>query len=562
MGFRIDIGGITYEAEDWSVVEAATPLAAGDSSGQTGTIEITLPLPDKDSMHPQDPRTPLVLFGPSWLIDQSIRIKDSRKGFTLGTVSSVGRNDQTGLYTVNCRTRLGELNVYGVQAQPFIGRLEDAFAYYLSLADIDTDLYVEDAIADRPVVFPGWNGELWFYLKQMASAMDCDISLVSGIILLRPIRARVATRGRDVDRGQDVGGGTLAQSVEVYKYNSHPITNELVWPPRGWTPETEVQNVNAGEDAEYTLELSASVSSIQEPEMLEYVAESYGASSVYTVIGSDGLPVNPEMWAKNGGRVEFSINPDTVSITVKLHGATNIPTVSGTASTNFALALASDATGNRYSTLRIVGTGVGFDKVKKTVRTGVPASRTSTVVGVTIDNPFINTTDDLYRAGTRAAKSFTGYTPTLSGTVTAINRRGDTASADYPTYGEVRDYLYDELGAPTYGEVQTYTTTVLGNMNYGQDREYWFSFVRDNNVNQVFGNVQGCRIFDKKSRRWYRIRQGTLTPPNIQQFSADDDLIHADMEEYYFSRGYTYGDVQATRAGLTYREDDMAALYG
>lgn len=557
MGFRVDIGGKVYEAQDWTVQEAATPLAAGDSSGSTGSIDLTFPFIDPQILSDH----PVNIFGPEWFIDQEVRLADSRKGFTLGKVESVRRGDQQGTYTLSCATRLGELNVYGVQAQPFVGTLRNAFIYYLSLANISTDLFIDDVIGDRPVVFPGWNGELWFHLKEMAVSQDCDISLVSGIVLLRPIRARVATRGRDIDRSRDIGGGTLARAVEVYRYNSEAITNELVWPPNGWKPETAVQNVNAGEEAEYVLELSASVSSIQQPVMQTFVSQDYNLSSVYTVIANDGLPVSEAAWKAFGGSVTVSIEPDTTSLRVKLKGATNLPTTSGTAATNFQIALGSDAgTGNGYSTLRIVGTGVRFDKQKITVRTTVPPNKTATEVGVTIDNIFINTVDDAYRAGTRAAKRFSGYSPTLAGSVTAINRRGDSGTADYPTYGEVRNTLNEELAAPTYAEVKEYYNAELGLQSYSDVDTYWFSFVRDSAVNQVFGNVQGCRIYDKKSRRWYRIRSGTLTPPNIQQFEADDDLVFADIEEFFI--GKTYADVQVPRTGLTYKQEQMAGLYG
>jgi hypothetical protein len=557
VGFKVEIGGRRYESKDWSVVEAATPLAAGDSSGQTGTIDITFPKIDADRF----PDHPVTIFGPEWFIDKSVRLADSRKGFTIGEVESVTRNDSSGEYTLRCQTRLGTLNVYGVQAQPFVGTLGAAFDYYLSLANIETDFYVEETIASRPVTFVGWEGELWFHLKQMAAAQDCDISLVSGIVLLRPIRSRYAIRGRDLERSHDVGGTTLAQGIEVYRYNARAITNELVYPPNGWTPEVEVLNVNAGETAEYTLELSASVSSIQTPTMQTFVPDEYSSSSVYTIVANDGLAIPPDQWTAAGGRVTFRIERDTRSVKVSLRGAWGLFTSQGDKATNFSLALASDASGNRYSTLRIVGSGVAYTKEKTYIRTGVPASKTSTVVGVTIDNPFINTVNDLYRAGTRAAKMYTGYAPTLSGSVTAINRRGDSGSADYSTYGEVQDSLQDELVSPTYGEVRDYTVG-LGNTTYGEDYDYWFSRVRDSNVNQVFGNVQGCRIFDKPSRRWYRIRTGTLTPPNIQRFEADDDLIHGDMEEYFTLKGYTYADVQAPRNELTYRQDEMAGMYG
>lgn len=538
MGISVKIGGYPFQLEDFQVEESATPLAAGDSFGSTGTVSLTvvrpdpevfsqLPLSDEDmygdrtygdgvygftsgKIVPQRPSNGwsfVADLGANWFIDKPITLTDSQKGFVIGAVESVRRGDSDAKYVLSCTTRMGELNVYGVQAQPYVGTLSGAFSYYLSLADITTGVFVDDTISERPVVFSGWNGELWFHLKEMAVAQDCDISLVAGIILLRPIRARVATRGRDIDRSQEIGGGTLARAVEVYRYDSQPITNSLVWPPGGWKAETEVQNVNAGEESEYVLELSASVSSIQQPEMVELVTEDYDTSSVFTIVANDGLPVSKKAWTENGGSLTVSIEPDTTSLRVKLRGATGLPTVSGGPATNFSVALASDTSGNRYSTLRIVGTGVEFDKQKITVRTTVPENKTATEIGVTVDNIFINTVDDAYRAGTRAAKKFAGYSPTLSGSVYAINGLGENGQEDF----------------------------------------------------QVFGNVQGCRFYDSPSHRWYRIRTGTLTPAFVQSFQADDDLIHADIEEFYVNK--TYRDVQNARAGFSYKQDQMAGLY-
>lgn len=498
-------------------------------------------------------------FGPDALLDLPVRLTDSYKGFTVGTVTGVQRMDDAGTLQVTCSSRLASLNAYGVQAQPFIGTLEDAFKYYLSLADIVTDLFVDEDISTRFVIFPGWTGELWYHLKEMAAAQDCDIALVSGIILLRPIRERIATRGSDISRSRDMPTPTLAQSVEVYLYNNREIVDELVYPPGGWTPEVEVLNVNAGETVQYTLDLSASVSSIVPPTMETWVEEENSWDSVYTIVANDGLPVKPSLWASNGGSLTVTINPDTTSLTVTLTGAKDIPTTSGTAATNFSVALASDTTGNRYSTLRILGTGVGFHKEKKRVRTGVPAIRTGTEVGVTIDNPFISTVNDLYRTGTRAAKQFAGLAPTLSGSVKAINRRGDSGNADYPTYGEVEEALYTELDTPTYGDVQSYYVSTLNLPTYGDIQDYWFDLVKSSVTNQVFGNVNGARIYDLRSRRWYRIRQGSTNPDRIT-FEADDDLTNGDVEEFHLGRNY--GDVQALFQGRTYKQVHLAGMYG
>src|SRR5690606_17171476 len=145
-------------------------------------------------------------------------------------------------------------------------------------------------------------------------------------ILLRPIRKRIATQNRDTTRSVTTGGDTLARAVEVYQYNNRPITNELVYPPEGWNPEVEVLNVNAGETAEYTLELSASISSFQAPVMQTFVSQGHSSSSVYTVVADDGLPVSPALWEGSGGSVRIEIAEDTSHLLVTLRGATGVPT--------------------------------------------------------------------------------------------------------------------------------------------------------------------------------------------------------------------------------------------
>lgn len=566
MGFKVTFTGLpagtsgTLQASNYTVEEAATPLTAGDSSGQVGTFNLTFPIPDPALTTTRaTPWKYLRTIGETVFIGTQVRIDDPRKGFTLGKVRGASVSQDGGTLSLTGVSRLGSLNVFGVQAQPYVGTLSGAFTYYLSLANITTDFFIDPDIASRPVVFPGWSGELWYNLKLMTAAVDCDISLVSGIILLRDIRKRVATSGRDLTRSVTTGGGTLAQSVEVYQYDNRPITNKLVYPPGGWTPEVDVLNVNAGEEQEYTLELSSSVTSIQTPVMQTFVDQNYSASSVYTIVADDGLPVDPALWTRNGGNLTVTISPDTTHLIVRIRGAIDIPTTLGAAASNFSVALGSDTTGNRYSTLRIVGTGVSFNKTKHTFRTGITASQTATEVGVTIDNPFISTLDDVYRSGTRAAKEFTGTTMTLSGSVTAVNRRGDSGQATYPTYAQIQAALVTLIGGtPTYAQVQTYYNTTLGLTSYQAIQDFWYNYFRDDDVDQVFGNVQGARIYDKRSRKWYRIRQGTLRPDDIGIGSADDDLTNGDIQLAY--TGKTYAQVQTILSGLTYQQVETAGI--
>lgn len=545
MGFQALIGGSPYEITGFSVSESATPLAAGDSSGSVGTITFNTPKPDPDLF----PDNPLVKFGSRILIGKEVRLTDTRKGFTLGKVISTGRGDSAGDFSFTCNSRLGDLNVFGIQAQPFVGTLRAGFQYYLSLANITTDLSVDDSIADRQIITPGWSGELWYHLKQLAAAQQCDVSLVSGVILLRPIRSRVAIRGRDVERSAPAGGGTLAQSVEVYQYNNRSITNQLVYPPGGWTEGVSTINVNAGEYLEEVLELSASVSSIQQPVMQTFVSQDHSTSSVFTVVGDDGLPITPMQWASYGGFLAVDINDDTRSLTVRIQAPSGLPNKDGDEIGVYSIALSSEESTGRYSTLRIIGSGVAFDKEKVLIHTGVTPAQSATGVGVTIDNPFLSSIEDVYSAGSWAARSFSGLGQSISGSVTAINQLGDSGVATYPPYSVDQE----NHAGNTYQQVQTF----YAGLTYGTIQEDLFATVRDEFENQVFGNVNGARVWDQQSRRWYRIRQGTLGPDLIQ-FEADDDMIHGDVQSTLTG---TYGDFQTVYSGSTYLEVDLMGAY-
>lgn len=532
MGVRITVGGDPYEAVVYSVQEDSTPTSSDDSTGSVGTISFDI----------VNVEYPFLLEG------KEVSLSDSRKGVTLGVVDAVRETDN-GRVSLVCQTRLGKLNIYDVQAEPFKGTLRGAFLYYASLGLQDTDVTVDDQIADRPVVLQGWFGELWYHLKQLAAAQDCEVSLVSGVILLRPLRSREAVRHRDVERGRSYGGTSLARAVEVYQYNNRAIENELVYPPGGWLPEVEVITVGAGETVERIVELSSSLSSIQEPVMQTFVSQLHDSSSVYTVVGDDGLPIQPTQWEDYGGRVSVALNQDTKSLTVTMTGATGIANSKGEYISTFSLALGSDFTGNRYSTLRVVGTGVLFRKELIRVRTCVKPHLTGTDVGITIDNPFLSTANEAWTAGIKAARWFAGEKMELSGSVTAVNKLGDSGSATYPKYS-----LDQESNAgKTYGAVDASNTA----FTYDDIQQRYREASTGDFANQLFGNVNGARVWDRHSARYYRIRNATINPGTIS-FNAEDDLLHDDVQGKYDL--LTYEEERELFNGRTYSERDRLGL--
>lgn len=500
MGTSVKIGGYQFPLQTWQVSEDSTPLAANDTTGSTGVLTASILAPDPyllDGIANTGAKW-LLTYGHNILQDKTVELVDTRFGTITGVVSTVSK-PTPGTISISANVSLNRLNAYNVAAKPFSGTLGNLIRYYVGLAYPGASVSVDLPFNTRPIAAPGWTGELWYYLKMLAVAHEFEIACVNGVLTFRKLRQREFTKGLDITRGADSPVPNLAQTIEVYRYENQSINEELVYPVGGWSPETEVLNVNAGEKAEYTLQLSASVSSIQAPTLLTSVSPDYDASSVYTIVANDGFPVSSAQWTGSGGQVKVYINEDTTSLRVVLRGATRVPLATGGFASNFSLALASDTSGSRYSTLRIVGTGVKFNKVKSTIRTGATAAQTGTVVGQTIDNPFLSSKDQQYRAGTKAASQFAVPIPTRGGQVTNA-------------------------------------VTALG---------------------ATFGNVGGTRITDVETKRPYRIRTSQIGPATVT-YSAEDDLLHDDIEA--FRTGKTYAQIQTARNGMTYLDDYLMGL--
>ncbi len=499
MGTKVEIGGYPFPVSEFSITEDSVPLSASDTTGSTGLLNVTISAPDPSLEHVQDTGMKWLLdFGHNILQAKSVTFKDSRLGLATGVVASVSRPSPATIQ-ITANVLLNRLNALNVTMKPFTGRLGNLLRAYVAAGDPNAVVDVDASLETRTVAAPGWQGELWYHIKMLAQAHEFDVSSVNGVITFRRLRQRTLPRGLDITRSGDTPVPNLAQTIEVYRYNNRSILNELVYPPGGWKMDTEVLNVNSGEVAEYTLQLSASVASISQPTISTSVAPDYSATSVYTVIANDGLPVSPAMWTDGAGYVRVRINPDSTSLTVTLRGATRVPLATGGYASNFSIALASDTANSRYSTLRIIGTGVAFEKEKTTIRTGATPQQTGTVVGVTIDNPFLSTVEQQYRAGTRAAASFAVQTPMKSGSLTS---------------GVIPPQV-------------------------------------------ALGNVAGSRVWDKDTERPYRVRTTTLGKGALS-YNAEDDLLHDDVQA--FRAGQTYDQVQAKRNGVTYTDDYLMGL--
>ena len=266
------------------------------------------------------------------------------------------------------------------------------------------------------------------------------------------------------------------------------------------------------------------------------------------------MPITPAQWAAYGGKVEVEIGENTKSLLVKITGPSGLIQNNGEPQRQFSLAQASGTSTNQtYSTLRLIGDGVHFDKQLLKVYTGVEPTRTSEEIGATIDNPFISTLEQAYATGMRAARLYTGRSIKLDGSVSSINNIGDTGVFAAQTYDDVElEYIgqtYGDVGAyiigtyDTYDNFQQFTSTADGD--------------NPNVANQTFGNVAGARIYDYESGRWYRIRSTTITQDSIS-FSADDDLTLDDVDTSF--AGLTFGQVDTLYGGYDFFDGDLLGV--
>jgi hypothetical protein len=533
MGVTLDVtgnghfAGSNADLSDYSVTEDSTPVDPSDQTGGIGQINFTVV---EDTS----------VLGSVLLLNDTVKLADQSNGSTQGIVSTV--NAQDGVASVTADNRLIAL-VSIVTAQPYIGTLGGALTYYLSLVGIVTGISIDATITGRAVAYSGWTGSAWDFIKEMCTAQQVEISLVSTNIVLRPLRTRIARTTTNSGVTRNVTFGSLAQSIEIYYYNTASITNKLVYPPGGWNTSVQVYTVDAGALVEFDISLGASVSSIVQPVPALFVGPFDNSTSQYAVAGNDGLPIPVAQWQAGGGSMVVTINPDTVSAHVKLLGMAD-PTGQYAP---YSIAVSSGSS-SYYSSLRILGTGVSFTKNLINILTGAPAAMAPTAIGVTVDNPFITTLTQAYTAGMKAAQSYAGMTQTLSVNATIINRTGSKGNVNYPLFTK---FTTDYTGK-TFAQFDTTNT----GQTFAQFDAAYFAQVQDNFDNQAFGNVGGTRVLDRQA--YYRIRSGTITPSGIS-YSAERDTIVSDFDTVWTGKTFAQFDTKFT--GKTFADFGVIPLW-
>jgi archaellum component FlaF (FlaF/FlaG flagellin family) len=272
-----------------------------------------------------------------------------------------------------------------------------------------------------------------------------------------------------------------------------------------------VYQVAANETTEFELDLEFFLTSIQQPTVQDTVTKEYDVASVYSVSANDNLPVSAAFWTDYGGDMSFEILGDGSRVKVTITGPTYEPL------SPYTIGISDGSTS--YSTLRIVGTGMDFNRLLYTEKTGLLPAEAPLVKGQEIDNPAIDTLADAKKYALSARRLYSLPTQTYSTSSNEFPRlAGSIPSIFYPSFDDYNDSL------PTGYTFANFNSDYIGKTFDD------FTFELGNVVPQGFGEVAGSRV--KLDDAVYRVRSTTITP-DIVSFDAEYDTLFSDLNDVY-----------------------------
>lgn len=497
MGTVVKIDNKYHPAAAWSIVEQGIPVYAGDTSGGVGQIIITIPrrLQNENG-------TPVT---PNQYKDKMVEIVDTQMGRAVGKV--VGVSEQGAFTVLDCIPRLSRLAIKNIKADPFGGNLLQAFNYYLDLAKVPSgDRLIDPRAADHKVALPGWYGEVWTYMKQLATAFHYDINSAGPKIVIERHRRRTMEVMNALDKSTEWSPITKSEYVEVNQYESEWTTSAVFYPIN--VSDDAPITLKAGEQTQTTINLAGSAKELKDykgdwakrilPKYVEDMPLTQTKESQYVATHGNGTRVKRSAWAAGGGRLVVQINPDTQTATVTGVGPIGIKDSKGNLVDTFNIAIESG--GITYNALRIRGRGTLLKKSKHRIATGIPATDAETEVGASVDNIFLNDVNQRCLTAVDAATLSSGGRWTLRTTLNSALR------------------------------------------NSGSNVE----------TGQVIGTVGGLRFWDDRTNSFYRVRKASVTTGRIEVTESDSDNAVGDYVNAYGDM--TYGEVDAMYADLTYEQ--------
>lgn len=494
---------------NYSYSEGSTPLVPGDQSGAIGDVSI-------DVLDISD--TSILLYKDEFFL------QDNLHGGVIGNVETVsGSND---VVTMGGRSILSFLNVERI-IPPRRNTIGNILEGVLADVGVTTNIIKDQQLPPSTVNAPGFEGDVWVYVKELCAAFEIEITVVREFIVIRPARTRKIDATNLLERNWQIQDNTLAQQFDVVYYNYEQVEDFLVYPKGGWEPEVQVYQVGSNETVTFDIPVDFYLTHVNQPTVQANVAKNYtGPASVYAVSGNDGLPITPQQWTAQGGDMSFEIVGDGTVIEVTVTG----PDFEELAPYTIGLNDGSSS----YSTLRITGDGMNFNREVWTEKTGLTADDTPVVNGGEIDNPAIDTLADAKRFALFARRLYSLPQQTFTTSSRTFPRlEGTVPTVLFPTFADFADtlpsgYAFTNFNADYSGLTFDDFTVELGNA-----------------VPQGFGEVSGARV--RLDDAMYRVRNVTISPEQVG-IDAEYDTLFSDLDDVYVSA--LWSDLEAGWGGL------------
>lgn len=392
-----------YDLSDWSVVGDSTPLIPGDTTGGAGAMQFSIP----ETMQSR------LLQG------KPVVLRDPEMGTTTGDLALGGGNGDN--LSLTGLSKIAKLNVNRT-AEAYSGTLRGAILYYLGLCGVTSNIAVSATASARPVNYPGWEGNVLDRMKELCIAQQITLSLINDKYVFRTLTGHCVISTRSfADYSWKASEGQLAQNIEVAWSKTSAPAAQLIYPAGGWNEDVPVFQVDANEVVEYEIDLTPdkevdgavgmSATSILQPAAVDAVLREYvGPTSVYAVSGKDGLPVKAEQWVAGGGAMKLEL----------LEGGSRIKvTITGAMDEEYApyqISMSAETSGD-YSSLRIFGNGMQYQRFVLRMATGLDPDRAPQEVAPIVEMPFLNSYEAAFNAATMLLSQHVAATHAITGTI-------------------------------------------------------------------------------------------------------------------------------------------------
>lgn len=527
-------------------------------------------------------------------------LEDSEYGRIPGVIEGVSETDDSWEFTGV--STLGLFNNQDVILSPFEGTASQVLREFVRAAGWPwTPIYVDPGVDSEVLRLGRQQGELWNLMKQFASGLGAEISLVDGVLVLRRPRVLLTEAERYFARAvapsnQDARPGVILQTEELStpEVGTTTTPGPEVYPGGQLNSLLPVVSVLGGGSVELDVTLGYEVGGLYFPvTAVDPIDPERRVVSVFddlnVKVGEFFLEAGPigrrlnlnflqarklevqNKWYRRylglstastlsyGRSFEFSLS------------VTRIPSEDRTVRVEFRAPRVVDSDGReRTFFLSAIQGGAQVNGFQLNAPWGMkigPLQSSEFPTGSSLapsDAPEVLYTksvswnaDRISSAGYAAARRASGRYRNLNGTVDRLRPPHESNYYTSAPYSDAQGFV----GGSTYGGVVGVYDSVVSPVDYGGVQRYWDQNYESSIKTWVFGNVAGSRIWDEASNNFYRVRSATITPSGIS-LSAETDTVHGDVDPLYASEGLSYSDVTSRSQGYIHLSYEQASASG